>query len=79
VGNLSKVKLECHKEVQSPPIIAKISLDGLEKCVLDSVKNTKQKNWASKVTTVRYADDFVITGASPRLLKNRVKPAVEKF
>ena len=61
------------------PIIANICLDGLEKCVLDSVKNTKQKNWAPKVTTVRYADDFVITGASPRLLKNRVKPAVEKF
>lgn len=61
------------------PVIANMCLDGLEQCVLDAVKQTKDKNWAPKVTTVRYADDFVITGATPRLQKYKVKPAVEKF
>jgi RNA-directed DNA polymerase len=61
------------------PIIANMCLDGLEKTVLEATKATKEKNWAPKVTTVRYADDFVITGATPRLLIYRIKPAVEKF
>ncbi|KEA23390.1 hypothetical protein BH79_31475 [Pseudomonas aeruginosa C0324C] len=32
-----------------------------------------------KVNVVRYADDFVITGASPEVLENEVKPWVEQF
>lgn len=54
-------------------------LDGLEQCVLDSVSVHKEKNWAPKVTTVRYADDFVITGATPRQQEYRIKPAVAEF
>lgn len=47
---------------------------------MDAVRlHCKDKKWAPKVTTVRYADDFVITGATPRLLTYRIKPAVEKF
>jgi len=49
------------------PIIANICLDGLEATVKEAVSKTHTKGWAPKVTTVRYADDFVITGATPRL------------
>lgn len=61
------------------PILANMCLDGLEACVLKSVFQTREKNWSPKVTTVRYADDFVITGATPRLLLKRIKPAVTEF
>jgi RNA-directed DNA polymerase len=32
-----------------------------------------------KVNLVRYADDFIITGATKELLENEVKPLVEQF
>ncbi|MBN0357591.1 group II intron reverse transcriptase/maturase, partial [Pseudomonas aeruginosa] len=32
-----------------------------------------------KINVVRYADDFVITGSSPEVLENEVKPWVEQF
>jgi RNA-directed DNA polymerase len=32
-----------------------------------------------KVHMVRYADDFIITGSSKKLLEQEVKPLVEKF
>ncbi|MDF6666664.1 reverse transcriptase domain-containing protein, partial [Escherichia coli] len=32
-----------------------------------------------KVNVVRYADDFVITGNTPELLENEIKPWVEQF
>jgi len=32
-----------------------------------------------KVNFIRYADDFIVTGKSKRLLEEKVKPAVEKF
>lgn len=60
------------------PIIANRVLDGLEKRVLGSLQ-TKDKKWSTKVTIVRYADDFVVTGASPRLLEYQVKPAIVEF
>ena len=33
----------------------------------------------NRLNFIRYADDFIITGKSKRLLVERVKPAVEKF
>lgn len=55
------------------PTLANMTLDGLEEVVKSAVP------WRSRVNFVRYADDFVITGKSKRLLEERVKPAVEKF
>lgn len=60
------------------PIIANMCQDGLEKHIQEATSE-HDKKWAPKVTTVRYADDFVVTGATPRLLIYRVKPAIEEF
>ena len=33
----------------------------------------------SRVNFIRYADDFIVTGKSKRLLETKVKPAIEEF
>jgi RNA-directed DNA polymerase len=55
------------------PTLANMTLDGLEEAVKSAVP------WRSRVNFIRYADDFIITGKSKRLLKKNVIPAVEKF
>ena len=61
------------------PVLANMTLDGLEAAIhaLYPRGSTRQKT--ARVHMVRYADDFVITGASPETLKNEVKPLVEAF
>ena len=54
------------------PVIANMALDGLEEVL-------KQKFKGCKVNYTRYADDFVITGATKELLENEVKPIVVRF
>lgn len=54
------------------PVIANMTLDGLEEIL-------KQKFKRCKVNYTRYADDFVITGATKELLENEVKPVVVRF
>jgi RNA-directed DNA polymerase len=60
------------------PVLANFALDGLESELArhfppgDRVRR-------SQVHYVRYADDFVITGRSPELLENEVRPVVEAF
>ena len=56
------------------PILCTMTLDGLEALVING-RNKKQ----GKLNTIRYADDFIITGASPEILLNEVKPEVEHF
>lgn len=56
------------------PLLANLTLDGLEKAVADAVPEGRVK-----VNMVRYADDFVITGISRELLEERVKPALQRF
>ncbi len=53
------------------PTLANMTLDGLERVIRDAVP------WRSRANFVRYADDFIITGKSRRLLETRVKPVVE--
>jgi RNA-directed DNA polymerase len=55
------------------PILANMTLDGLEKAILQSVP------YRSRVNFIRYADDFVVTGKSKKLLETTVKPAIEEF
>ena len=55
------------------PTLANMTLDGLEQ-VVKKVAPSHQK-----VHVVRYADDFIITGASQEVLEDKVKPAVEGF
>jgi RNA-directed DNA polymerase len=56
------------------PIIANIVLDGMQKALLQAVSKK-----GAKVNFVRYADDFVVTGASKELLEQKVKPAATAF
>jgi RNA-directed DNA polymerase len=55
------------------PTLANMTLDGLEAAIYQSVPRR------SRVNFVRYADDFLVTGKSKRLLEEQVKPAVERF
>lgn len=62
------------------PTLANIALNGIEKA-LSGFKQTTRNGAAynPKVSLVRYADDFIITGASKEILENKVKPILVEF
>jgi RNA-directed DNA polymerase len=55
------------------PTLSNLTLDGLEQAVHAAVPRRVRVNF------IRYADDFIITGKSKRLLEETVKPVVEQF
>jgi RNA-directed DNA polymerase len=55
------------------PLLANFALDGTEQAVQAVAKQ------GDKVNFVRYADDFVVTGATRELLEQKVKPALTAF
>jgi len=55
------------------PTLANMTLDGLERAVRNAVPR------CSRVNFIRYADDFIITGKSKRLLEEHVQPVVKQF
>lgn len=57
------------------PVLANLALDGLEK-VIKRASNGKAK---LKVYAVRYADDFIVTGATKEVLEDDIKPAIASF
>jgi RNA-directed DNA polymerase len=61
------------------PVLANMTLDGLEEAVNSSVAPTERARRPFKVHVVRYADDFVVTGASKEILEDYVRPTVVKF
>lgn len=63
------------------PTLANWALDGLEKQLHSHLHAKLVWNVAKamKINVVRYADDFVITGASKEVLENEIKPWVEMF
>lgn len=67
------------------PVIANMTLDGLQGVVQEAVKPitainpTVDGRYPTKVTTIRYADDFVISAERKEILVDVVKPAIEKF
>ena len=56
-------------------------MDGLERLLKNKFKRywSKGRQINPKVNLVRYADDFIITGASEELLRNEVLPLVKEF
>jgi RNA-directed DNA polymerase len=60
------------------PVLANMTLDGLEHELLRAFPKPKNKP-GPLVNLIRYADDFVITGRSQQLLRDEVKPLVEQF
>lgn len=63
------------------PTLANMALNGLEAGLLAHLGATVGRTKAQKlkVNVVRYADDFVITGASQEVLGTVIKPWVEAF
>jgi RNA-directed DNA polymerase len=56
------------------PILANLALDGMHKAIIQAVSKK-----GDKVNFVRYADDFIVTGATQELLEQKVKPALTAF
>jgi len=56
------------------PVIANMTLDRLETTIQSVVARR-----GAGVNVIRYADDFIITGATPVILMEEVKPLVETF
>lgn len=89
-GALETTTQEFHKGIAGvpqggpiSPLIANMTLDGLEVWVANSVKHlykkSKETSWSPKVNVVRYADDFVVTAATKRILEDIVKPSIQDF
>jgi len=56
------------------PLLANLALDGMQQAVAQVASKR-----GDKVNFVRYADDFVVTGATPELLEQKVKPELAAF
>ena len=61
------------------PVLANLTLDGLERRLSEIYPKTNIKRRGAKVNFIRFADDFIITGTSKDLLEQEVKPLVEHF
>ena len=61
------------------PTLANMALDGLERELNQRFRYSNSTWRKLKVKYVRYADDFLITGITPELLEQQVKPVVENF
>jgi RNA-directed DNA polymerase len=57
------------------PTLANLALDGLHTLLKERFPQSPHH----KVNLVRYADDFIITGASKEVLETEVRPLVEQF
>ncbi len=56
------------------PLLANLALDGMQQAICQAVLKR-----GDKVNFVRYADDFIVTGATSELLEQKVKPALTAF
>ena len=65
------------------PVLANMTLDGLERALHRAFPRKDlgrgRGKYNPKVNLVRYADDFIITGASREVLEYEVRPLVEQF
>ena len=63
------------------PALANMVLDGLQGHLAQHfpVKRVKGRDVTPKINLVRYADDFIITGATKDVLEKEVRPLVEQF
>jgi len=61
------------------PVLANLTLDGLERRLSEIYSKANKKRRVAKVNFIRFADDFVITGNSKEVLEQEVKPLVENF
>ena len=60
------------------PVLCNLTLNGLEQVLRREHLTTRQRQ-AGSINLVRWADDFIITGRTPEVLTQEVKPLVEGF
>jgi RNA-directed DNA polymerase len=60
------------------PVLANMALDGLQQVLKAQYRQRKGQTYHA-VNLIRYADDFVITGASRAVLEEEIKPMVARF
>ena len=56
------------------PLLANLALDGMQQAIRQGVSGT-----GHKVNFVRYADDFIVTGATRQILEQKIKPTLIAF
>jgi RNA-directed DNA polymerase len=61
------------------PVLAIMTLDGLERLLTGHFATNGRQQREYNVHLVRYADDFLITGSSPEVLEEKVRPLVAQF
>jgi RNA-directed DNA polymerase len=61
------------------PVLANMVLDGLTDSIHRCLAPTRTGQRSFKVHVIRYADDFVVTGASREVLEQQVRPVVIAF
>jgi RNA-directed DNA polymerase len=66
------------------PTLANITLDGMYNALVEALDIGLRKTGYTyknphKINMVRYADDFVISGLTPDILKSKVIPVIDKF
>lgn len=64
------------------PTLMNMTLDGLEKALREHFPTRTHKDGKTHflmVNFVRYADDFIVTGESPKLLRDEVLPIIRAF
>ncbi len=61
------------------PVLANLTLNGLERMLRDAFPKSHRKGPDVKVNVIRFADDFIVTGASRKVLEHEVTPLVEQF
>jgi RNA-directed DNA polymerase len=78
-GNLFATEAGTPQGGIASPVLANMTLDGLEAAVYASVGPTIHTRRKFKLNVIRYADDFVVTGTTKEVLEHQVLPAVKRF
>ncbi|NJM41488.1 MAG: group II intron reverse transcriptase/maturase [Anaerolineae bacterium] len=60
------------------PVLANLALDGMERMLHHKLSSSKMGR-SNKINVVKYADDFIVTGATQEVLEQEVKPLIEGF
>src|SRR2546427_1043129 len=78
-GSLFETRADTPQGGVISPVIANMALDGLEAAVHASAGESERARRKAKLNVIRYADDFVVSGASKDVLESQVLPAIRRF
>lgn len=78
-GNLSPTEAGTPQGSIISPVLANLALDGMERVLGERFPHTTFEGKRARVNLVRYADDFIVTGATREVLEEEVRPLLEDF